>query len=214
MSAAKAAPQSGPIELVRLTKRTVVVPIEGVSPYLPHKWPEKARQLMRDAQMSENPVRAKRTAKQPEQEAHDSTYWIEPGKIPGAPATAFKVALVDAVRSFAGLTMVQSRTLFFVRGDGPEQLVRLHDAEWLLREDLPRNANGNPDLRYRHQIFPWRANLEVTFKEQIISAQSVIALVEEAGTMGIGDWRPSSPKSSSGIFGQWCIDIEREVQIL
>ena len=215
MSPAPKKPEaSGQIELVRLTKRTIVVPIEGITPFIAHRWPEKAREMMRVKQMSENPVKAKREAKNPEQEAHDSTYWLVPGEIPGAPAPAFKVALVDAARSFAGLTMVQAKTMFFVRGEGPEQLVRLLDAEWGMHEDLPRNANGNPDLRYRNYVFPWRANLEVTFKESLISSQSVLALVEEAGSMGIGDWRPSSPKSASGIYGQWVIDTSREVQVL
>lgn len=211
---AKKPEASGQIDLVRLTKRTVVVPIEGITPYIPHKWSETSLEQMRAKQLFDNPVKTKREAKNPKQVAHESTYWVVPDEIPGAPATGFKVAMVEAARSFDGLTMVQSRTLFFVRGEGPGQLVRLEDTAWEMHEDLPRNANGNPDLRYRNYIFPWRAQLEVVFKESLISAQSVVALIEEAGSMGIGDWRPSSPKSSSGIYGQWVIDASREVQIL
>ena len=211
MSAAKASVQSGPIELVRLRQRTVLVPIVGISPYIPHKWAEKAIQKMRDKQFSENPVKAKLTAKNPEEEAFEATYWIEPARIPGAPATGFKIAMVDAVRSFSGLTMVQAKTMFFVRGEGRRQLVRLHDTEWEMQEDLPRLANGNPDLRYRNYIFPWRAELEISFKQELINAESIIALVAEGGSMGIGDWRPSA--AAGGIYGQWEIDVTREVQL-
>lgn len=212
MSPAKKPEASGPIELVRLQQRTVLVPISGISPYIPHKWTEKAIQAMRDKQFSENPVKAKREAKNPQEEAFQSTYWIEPARIPGAPATGFKIAMVDAVRSFSGLTMVQAKTMFFVRGEGRRQLVRLHDAEWEMQEDLPRLANGNPDLRYRNYIFPWRAELEISFKQELISVESVIALVAEGGSMGVGDWRPSA--AAGGIYGQWEIDTNREVHLL
>lgn len=200
------------IELVRLERQTVVVPIVGITPYIPHRFPEKARRQMREKQTSASRVKAAREPKDPAQEAFDSTYWIVPHQVLGAPAAGFALAMNGAVRSFDGITMVQAKTLFRVRGEGPEQLVRLLDTAWEMHEDTPRNANGQPDLRYRNYVFPWRAEVAIDFKSQLISAQSIIALLEEAGTGGIGDWRPSA--KAGGIFGQWELDDAREVQVL
>jgi hypothetical protein len=207
-------PGAQPITLVRLQRRMVRVPIVGRTPYLAHRWGEKALRLMREAQSGSGRVKKDREAKNAEQEAFDATWWLVPNEVPGAPAVAFKAAMVGAVRSFEGITMVGARTMLYVRGEGPEQLVPLLDAGWTMREVTPRLANGNPDLRYRNAIFPWRAELEIEFPVQRLSTESVLALVDEAGRGGIGDWRPSSPKSATGTFGQWALDESRPVEVL
>ncbi len=109
--------------------------------------------------------------------------------------------------------MVGIKTLVYLYGEGPEQLVPILDCEWQVREDTPRVSNGNPDLRYRNQIWPWRAELTIEFPPKRISLDSVLALVDEAGRNGVGDWRPSSPKSATGIYGQWVIDESRKVDV-
>lgn len=98
--------------------------------------------------------------------------------------------------------MTQAKLLFYVSGDGPEQLVPI-DGEITMREDTPRNANGSPDLRYRNQVSNWTATLKITYLASKIDASSVVELVNAAGVGGVGDWRPSSPKSSTGTYGTW-----------
>lgn len=98
--------------------------------------------------------------------------------------------------------MTQAKLLFYVAGQGPEQLVPI-DGDITMREDTPRNANGQPDLRYRNQVSGWSATLRITFLASKINAESIVALVNAAGVGGVGDWRPSSPKSSTGTYGTW-----------
>jgi hypothetical protein len=195
------------IHLVRLQDAETEIAIVGQAPVIPHKWSEKSLRLMREAQTSEaGTVRAKREAKNPEEEAEQSCYWLPDGR-PGILATAFKAAIADASRHYDGVTKVQLKQLIYVIGEGPDVLVPI-DGKQEFREDTPRNSGGSPDLRYRYQFSDWRATLRIRFVPNLLPLQSVIALVDAAGRGGVGDWRPSSPRSSTGVYGTWRVDDE------
>ena len=192
--------------LRRIEDMVLLANITGLTPVIPHKWSEKAIRQMADKQQAEaGATRPKRLPKNPEEEAHDSCYWLrEEGAIP---AVSFKAAMVGACRFFEGLTMTFAKLLFYVEGEGPEQLVPI-GKEWTMREDTPRNSGGVPDLRYRCQFTPWQAQLRVHYLPSMIDVDSVIALLDAAGKGGVGDWRPSSPKSSTGSYGQFQVDAQ------
>lgn len=201
------------IRIERIRRQVLVVPVVGTTPLIMHRWSEKAIAMMRETQMG-SAVKPKKAPKTPEQDAHDATYWIVDGEVPGFPATAFKAAMVGACRSFdKTITMVGAKTMFHIHGEGPEQLVPLLGSQWSMREDTPRNSNGQPDLRYRNQFWPWSVELHVEFAPSRIDAGSVIALIDEAGRGGVGDWRPSAPKSSTGTYGQFRVDDSKQVRI-
>jgi hypothetical protein len=187
------------ISLQRLRSQVLTVRIEGITPVIPHRWSEKALRLMAEKQSGQ--ARTKHAPKHAEEEAEASCYWLPNGR-PGIPATAFKAAMVGACRYFQGITMTFAKTLFYVEGEGPDQLVGILGTR-TLREDTPRNANGVADLRYRYAFYPWQATLKVHFKPAAISPDSVIALLDAGGSGGVGDWRPSAPKSATGTFGQF-----------
>jgi hypothetical protein len=227
-------PNAGAIEgtaskqvvLRRIEDTTVIVPIIGITPVIPHKWSEKAIGMMEAKQFGL--PQSKREAKNPEDDAEASMYRLAaapedagryPYGYPGMPATAFKAAMVSACRFFEGLPMTSGRLLIFVQGEGPDQLVRLTGVEQM-RRDLPRNATGVVDLRFRTQLLagvdgvePWRAVLPVTFPASLITADSILALVDAAGRNGVGDWRPGSPKSNTGVFGTFRVDDDRMAQM-
>lgn len=210
-----AAPESpratGRIQLAPLEIATYSIPIVGVTPLIPHKWGAKALRMMREAQSGPK-VRARREPKVPEEEAEGSTYRLEDGR-PGMPATAFKAAIADAARFFDGITMVQAKQSFFVEGEGVDQLVPII-GESYIREDTPRNATGVADLRYRRCFEPWSATLIVRFITSAIDLQSVVHLVNAAGLGGVGDWRPSAPRSKSGTFGRFEVPDDAEIRQL
>jgi hypothetical protein len=145
------------IQLSRLTKQVMTVGIEGITPLIPHRWSEKSLRMMAEKQQQTGKATARklREAKNPEEEANASCYWLPDGT-PGMPATAFKAAMVGGARFFQGVTMTFAKTLFYVRGEGPDQLVRI-TGNPTLREDTPRNATGVADLRYRYAFYPWSA---------------------------------------------------------
>lgn len=188
------------IKLEVVQREIIEVSIEGASPLIPHKWSEKSLRLMREAQ-SGKAARSKHTAKVPEEEAEAALYRLPDGR-PAMPSTAFKAAMVGAARLFAGVTMTSLKAAIFVHGEGPDQLVPI-EGEMTLREDTPRNATGVVDLRYRFSFWPWRATLQVEYLTAMVDKESVVALVDAAGNGGVGDWRPSAPKSLTGTFGRF-----------
>lgn len=187
------------LTLERLRRNRILIVIEGRTPLIPHKWSEKAKRMMLDKQQGK--AVAKKAPKDPEQLAHDATYWLDDGR-PGMPATAFKSAIASAARHFDSITQVLLKESVFVVGEGPDQLVPIN-GDMSMREDMPRNATGVADLRYRYQFFPWTADLEIEYVESSLSPDALVALVDAAGLGGVGDWRPSSPKSKSGTYGRW-----------
>jgi len=201
---------TGPITIKRLNRVTIDVPIVGVSPLIPHKWSEKALRLMREAQSGQT-ARPKKEPKVPEEEAEAAMYRLPDGR-PGFPATGFKAAIVGAARLFEGLTMTALKSGLFVEGEGVDQLIPI-EGEMTLREDTPRLASGVADLRYRYQFLPWSAVLRVTFLQALMDAQSVHALVDAAGNGGVGDWRPSAPKSHTGTYGRFEVRGDPESRV-
>lgn len=189
-----------PIALKRLEQKSLALQIVGLTPLIPHKWAEKAISQMRSKQSGE--AVAPLPPKEAQNEAYQATYWLPDGR-PGMPATAFKAAMVGACRLFDQPPMVMAKVLFYVEGEGPEQLVPIDCESIEMREDLPRNSNGNPDLRYRNQLVNWSATLVIRYIASRISEASIVALVDAAGKGGVGDWRPSAPKSATGMYGTW-----------
>ena len=122
------------------------------------------------------------------------------------PGTAFKSAIVEATRYYQGVTITMLKRVIFVEGEGPDMLARIIAEDRVLREDTPRNSGGTADLRYRYAFFPWSAVLRVRFMPSVLPPASVFNLVDAAGRGGVGDWRPGSPKSNTGIFGTFRID--------
>lgn len=195
----KATTTDAVIALRRLADEVIVVDIEGKTPVIPHKWSEKAIRMMADKQ-AQRGVRVKHEAKDPETEARDSCYWLDGS--PAIPAVSFKACMVGACRFFEEPTMTLAKLLLYVEGEGPDQLVKFK-GEPTLRTDTPRNANGVADLRYRYAFFPWSTTLRIHYVPTVINRESVLALLDAGGRGGVGDWRPSSPKSTTGTFGQF-----------
>lgn len=207
----------GAVVLEQIVDKTITIPIVGVTSVIPHQWSEKAKRMMRDKQYAgAGAARAKREAKDPDEDAEAAMYRLADGS-PGIPATAFKGAMVAACRFFDGIPMTEGRLLIYVHGEGPDRLVKIRGTE-KVREDMPRNATGVADLRYRTAVLagegdsePWRADVKISFPPKLIAEKSILALLDGAGRVGVGDWRPGSPKSNTGVFGTFRIADDQPV---
>jgi hypothetical protein len=200
------------IQLERLREDRMIVPVIGITPLIHHKWSEKVKaRMLADMQVEKGKrtIEKKREPKDPQAEADAALYQFPDGRI-GFKSVAFKAAMVGACRFYTGLTMIDTKTLFFIEGEvvGDDALVEIF-GEKTMREDTPRVANGATDLRYRYQIWPWRADLSIRYLSQNISADSIVALVDGGGRNGVGEWRPNSPRSHTGTYGMWQVDDER-----
>ena len=187
---------SAAINLEKITRAVIDVPIVGTAPLIVHRFDEKAKQIMLEAQQTK--TRKKKEPKDPVADFERSMHRLSDGTH-GFPAVAFKAAIVDAARLFDGVKMTEIKAALSVIGEGNEQLIRLDAASPRMREDTVRIGMGTADLRYRAQYDEWSAVLPIRYVPAQISAESVVALVDAAGLGGVGEWRPS--KAKTGIFG-------------
>lgn len=202
------------VGLRRLNRVVYEVPIIGTAPLITNRWSEKARQMMLDKQTTS--VRSKKPPKDPVELFEAAKYTLPDGRC-GMPASAFKAAIVHAARLVAGITQVQLKQTIRVLGeldDRGEQIVPITYDQVIMREDTPRNASGVADLRYRPQYNGWRAVLPVQIIEGQVDEGSLLALVDAAGVGGVGEMRPTAPKSATGQYGTFEIDDTNLMDIL
>lgn len=175
------------IQLKRLARNMAEIPIEGTAPLIQNRFSEKARQMMLDKQQGQV---NEREPKNPDLLFEAAQYRL-PGDRYGHPAVAFKSAIVGGARFFKGskITMTGLKVALFVKGEGADMLVPLEGVP-KMREDAVRNANGVADLRYRPVYWPWTASLQIVYIRNQFSLDSLIALVDAGGNVGVGEWRP------------------------
>lgn len=65
--------------------------------------------------------------------------------------------------------------------------------------DMVRTAGIGrvPDVRFRYEYLNWKARLVLEFDENTISTATVVDLLNRAGRVGVGEWRPER----DGTFG-------------
>lgn len=188
------------IHLKRLGRAGAHIPIVGTQPLIQHRFSEKARQMMLERQQQ---MAVEREPKNPEALFEAALYRL-PGDRYGHPSVAFKSATVGGVRFFKGskLTMTGVKAMIFVVGEGSNSLIEL-EGEPKMREDPVRNSSGVADLRYRPGFWPWRATLHIVYVKNQFSIESLVALVDAGGNIGVGEWRPE--------FGTYRVDDDREI---
>ncbi len=187
-------------DLTKIVPTVVQIEVEGITPLITNNFSEKIKTQIRETQAG------KKAAKAPKDPAalYEGAKYLLPDGSYGFPAAGFKGACVSAGRFFNGITMTALRQGIFVHGEGPDQLVRLtgFTDEPIMREDAVRNQTGVVDLRYRPMFENWGATIKVEFIPSILSLDSVISIVDAAGIGGIGEWRPTAPKSN-GDYGRF-----------
>jgi hypothetical protein len=208
-----AAPEAAAMTITPLARETLLIPIVGMTPLIVHRFSEKAKRTMLDAQQGRKRAKAIRD---PESDYQEAFYRYGEGDAGGFgfPSVGFKAATISAARLYdKSVTMTSLRQCLFVSGvlghDG-QMLVPI-DGEPQMREDVVRLSMSSTDLRYRPMFAEWSATLEVTFIASVLNRDSVLSLVEAGGlTVGIGEWRPER----KGDFGTYCVDSGREVIVV
>lgn len=198
------------INISRIAAERVLIPIIGTTPLIVHKFSEKARRQMLDAQQGK---KAPKVARDPEADYQSAFYRTKDGY--GFPAVAFKACTVGAARFFGkDVRMTDLRQCLFFKGAlsaaDPQPLVELA-GEPHMREDVVRLGISGTDLRYRPEFWPWSATLDVTYVKSMLTLDSVLSLIDAGGMgVGVGEWRPEK----KGDYGTFQIDEAREVQVI
>lgn len=197
------------IQIQKIDAETIRVPIRGTAPLIVHRWDEKAKRAMLDAQQGRKAVKQIRD---PQADFEASLYRTDDGY--GFPTLGFKAAIVSAARFYGkSVTMTSLRQFLFMTGvpsKDRSQILTPVEGEPKMREDMVRVGMGT-DLRFRAEFLDWTAVLTVTYVRTSLSQSSVLSLIDAAGMgVGVGEWRPEK-RGQNGTFE---LDADREVEVL
>lgn len=114
-AAPKKKPSLTDVKIPALQLRTVKIRIKGKTPLIQHRFSDKGKKQMADAQAQK--VRGKRPPKDPRAEFEAAIDYVPGTKKPGIKAGAFKQAAVSACRYVEGISMATAKGAFHVVGD-------------------------------------------------------------------------------------------------
>lgn len=122
----------------------------------------------------------------------------------GFPATAIKKAAISATgRNEIDIKGTALRGMFFIAGEGPDQLVEIKGCKPVVREDIVRLAGParTPDVRYRPEFDNWYMDLKIQYNANgPVSIEQIVNLINLGGfSCGIGEWRPEK-NGNYGMF--------------
>lgn len=179
-----------------MRRATIEVGIRGISSLVLKQWSRRSiAAIERKHAGDKTKVREPRD---PEAESQDATYRLSDNCV-GFPAVAFKKAMVEATDKDLGLpkTLVR-RGLFVVPDEG--MLVAIKTPGVKMRQDTVRVGVKQADLRYRPEMTEWGASLRIEYDQDILTAESVINLLNRAGFgVGVGEYRPEK----NGVWGRF-----------
>lgn len=178
--------------------------IRGTSPFVQHRFSEKARNAMREAQEAGSAAKKgkKRQPRDFKADYEGAQYKTKKGKN-GIPAAAFRNAMVSACK-IVGFHMTKGKLAIFVEADDYDKddntgLVLFTKGEPEYHEGAVRNATGVADLRARPMWEPgWEMDVRIRYDADMFTELDVTNLLLRAGLqVGVGEGRADS-KSSCG----------------
>lgn len=187
--------------------------IKGTAPYVQAKFSEKARHKMMDDMSTPKAAKKAKTEREPRDYARDfvQAQHISTAGWNGIPCPAFRAAMIDACRT-VGLVMTKAKMSVFIVPNGFDKdegtpLVKIISKKPPERtEMLVRNDNGGADIRIRPMWREWEADVQVEFDADMITAESVVNLLDRAGRqVGVGEGRPFSKNSVGQGWGTFTV---------
>jgi len=200
------------VELKPVKVESFTITLVGDSPLLSHKWSEKAKRQILDAQMKR--AKTGRETRNPVKDFVESLYWITP--MPeiedeadfekakkakarfGFPSTAFKQAAVSAgFRAGVLKNKVETYGAFHIDGD----LVMIKGLP-TLHESMVRlsGISGAADIRFRAEFKIWETSFTIRYNSAVTSPEILINLFNLGGfSVGVGEWRPEK-SGQHGMF--------------
>lgn len=187
-----------------------VFQVVGTAPFVQHRFWKKSAMLLDMA----TPKTSKKSKKQREVREYDVEFeaaqHISTAGWCGIPCPAFRSAMIDACRT-VGLVMTTSKMAVFIIPDGFDgrdgtPLVRIIGDKPERLDAAVRNADGSVDIRVRPIWRKWEAAVTIEFDADMISAESVVNLLDRAGRqVGVGEGRPFSKKSVGQGWGTFTV---------
>lgn len=169
---------------------SVGLEVSGTADLIQNRFSQKSVEQMLRKHMG---ISVQRESKKPREVLEDATVYNVDGKV-AMPPTGFKLAMISAASQLKGLKKTQLRTALFVEGNS----VVIKYREMVPRMDITRTSGIGrvPDIRFRPSFQDWTARLVIQFSD-VLTVQTVVDLLNRAGSVGVGEWRPEK----NGTFG-------------
>lgn len=112
------------------------------------------------------------------------------------PPVAFKKGMISASVAIKGMRKTHLRIQMFIKGNS----IPVEYNQMVPRMDIVRTAGISraPDVRFRPMFEDWSARLVISFNE-LLQPETVLDLLNRAGDIGVGEWRPEK----DGTFGTY-----------
>ncbi len=187
--------KSANVEIIRNQVSSFAITIVGESPYIQNNFSQKAMEQMLAKHVGKT---IERGVKVPSQVLADAQILNMDGKV-CIPPTAIKKAMLTASTLFKGLKKTHLRQGIFIAA----QSIPIEFKAMIPRLDMVRTSgmNRTPDVRFRPQFNDWKATFVIRYGD-VVSSDVVLNLLEGAGRVGIGEWRPEK----DGTFGCFRVD--------
>lgn len=172
---------------------SIAVEVVGTSALIMNNFSQKSVEQMLAKHMG---ITVQREVKKPRDVLEQATIRNTDGK-ECLPPTAFKLGMLTASTTIKTLKKTQLRTLLFIEGSS----IPITYSKRIPRMDMVRVGMRQPDVRFRPSFLDWKARLCIQYAD-LLNAQSVIDLLNRAGSVGVGEWRPEK----NGTFGTYRVE--------
>jgi hypothetical protein len=186
------------LQLKPIKTRIMKIQVESMpgSSYIPHRLDKAVVEAFTKRETGEV---EKKEFRDFDKEYESCFYYTLNGQY-GMPAGSFVGAILDTCVAL-NIPKTKIKRALRIIGD----VIEIKYKKLNRRIDNPRRGgrNSTPDVRHRPEFIDWEVELVAQYDEEQITPEQIINLINSAGfTSGIGDWRPSSPKSSGthGMF--------------
>jgi len=171
---------------------SVCLEITGTAPMIQNKFSQKAIDEMLRKHMGLSTVREKKIPS----ECIDRAIIRNADGKESIPPTAIKKAMLSASTTIKGMKKTQIRTSVFVEGGS----IPFTFSRMVSQMDMVRTSGigRTPDVRFRPRFEDWSAKVIILFSE-MIPVQTIVDLLNRAGNVGVGEWRPEKD-GSYGTF--------------
>jgi len=184
------------VEIQKLVKTNIKVPIKGITPMLQEKMDMSVVQTYDDKKSLKV---VKKDTRSEKDKMPDKIHYTENGNV-GFPARGFMNGMIEVAPK---LDIYKKDVRGSVRING--YMIPIDFDEQVVNEDWGRQSGISkaPLLIIRPEFRGWSCELDITFNSSVLSTEQIINLVNYAGFhQGVGSFRPEK----GGTYGQYEVE--------
>lgn len=190
LATAASGAKTGTVVIAQPQVLSVALEVAGTADLIQNCYSQKSIEQMLRNHMG---ISVQREKKKPRESIEHATIRNTAGAVCLSPV-AFKAAMISASAALKTLKKTQLRTSLFVEGAS----IPITFAEMRPRMDMVRTSGigRKPDVRFRPSFVDWKACMVIQFSDTL-TVQTVVDLLNRAGSVGVGEWRPEK----NGVYG-------------